>query len=97
MFHMLAVIALAAAASSTPCPVVSVSQDAVQESVAVAADFAQELALEEATQIAEYEFAARVKELGLTGAAPLFGTVPDTLPAKDARLARRADARGPRR
>ena len=73
MFHLLAFVALTAAASA-PCPVVA-DQDAAQ--AFVASDIAQEIAVLEVLQDAELHFAARVADLGLTGAAPLFGANPE--------------------
>ena len=72
MVHLLAAAALAFAASA-PCPVAS--QNAAQ--AFVASNIAQEIAVLEVLQDAEQEFAERVQDLGLTGAAPLFGASRD--------------------
>lgn len=74
MVHLLAAAALALSVSA-PCP--AASQDAAQ--AFIASDIAQEIAVLEVLQDAEHEFAARVKDLGLTGAAPLFGASRDAV------------------
>ena len=71
MFHLIAAVALTVAAN-VPCPVAS--NDAAQAFVAM--DIDQEIAVDEALVVAEEEFAARVADLGLTGAAPLYGASP---------------------
>jgi hypothetical protein len=78
MVHLLAAAALAFAASA-PCPVAS--QNTAQ--AFVASNIAQEIAVLEVLQDAEQEFAARVQDLGLTGAAPLFGASRDAALASE--------------
>ena len=92
MVHLLAAAAIALTASA-PCPIAS--QDAAQ--AFIASDIAQEIAVLEVLQDAEHEFAARVKDLGLTGAAPLFGAsreaVADAAPMSIAKARETGDAR----
>jgi hypothetical protein len=74
MVHLLAAAAIALVASA-PCPVAS--QQAAQAFVAT--DIAQEIAVLEVLLDAEQEYVARVANLGLAGAAPLFGANRDAV------------------
>lgn len=82
MFHLIAAAILASATHPAPCPA------HVEPSTLTSA-----FSVEDVLATAEASFAAVRNELGLTGAAPLYGTHAE--PSKPARNAREGD--GPRR
>jgi hypothetical protein len=92
MINLLAVAVLASN-SIVPCATIAEHHTAASADV-IMHDALDSVEVEEALILAEENFAAHVGDLGLAGAAPLFGTQP--VPAVEtARQARRdANARG---